>query len=321
MLAPQFQPLNPIHIALLAGGESAEREISLKSGAAVAGALRDRGHAITVIDPREVALSSLRWERFDAAFIALHGTYGEDGRVQCLLEDAGIAFTGSNADTSRLAFSKSASKERFAQHYVPTPHYLLIHESDDATRIRQQAEKVGYPLVVKPDAQGSSLGVSIIDSPRDLPRALTACFQYDAFGLLEKAIAGTEWTVALLDELVMPSLRIEPGRQYFDYEAKYQDPQTTYHFETDLPTNVVTAIENAGRRAAEVLGTRGLARVDIRLDEFHQPWVLEVNTVPGLTEHSLVPKAAARIGICFGELCERAIASCLYGAGQPSRSP
>ena len=310
----EAQPLDPMRIAVLAGGESAERAVSLQSGAAVTRALSERGHQVTKIDPAGTDLAAVDWDDFSVAFLALHGPFGEDGQVQSILESAGIAYTGSNAAVSRLAFSKSASKERFIQHGVPTPPYVLIHESDDAARIQQEAQRLGYPLVVKPDAQGSSLGVSIIDSPEQLPQALTRCFELDAFGILEPAVVGTEWTVGLLDDLVLPLIQIETGRQFFDYQAKYEDDDTVYRFEFSLPSNLVQAIESAGRRAGEALGTRGVVRVDIRVDRLHRPWVLEINTIPGFTDHSLIPKAAARLGIGLGELCERAIQSCLATA-------
>lgn len=312
------QRLDPMQIAVLAGGESAERAVSLQSGAAVTRALSERGHQVTAIDPAETDLAAVNWSEFTVAFLALHGPFGEDGQVQSVLEAAGVAYTGSNAAVSRLAFSKSASKERFSQHGVPTPPYVLIHESDAATRVQQEAQRLGYPLVVKPDAQGSSLGVSIIDSPHELPQALERCFELDPFGILEPAVVGTEWTVGLLDDLVLPLIQIETGRPFFDYQAKYEDDDTVYRFEFSLPGHVVEAIESAGRRAGEALGTSGVVRVDIRLDRLQQPWVLEINTIPGFTDHSLIPKAAARLGINLGELCERAIRSCLSTA-KPAR--
>ena len=301
----------PFRIALLAGGKSRERNISLESGDAVAKGLSERGHIVTRIDPALIELTTLEWSNYDVAFLALHGTYGEDGHVQQILEDASIPFTGSDSTASRLAFSKSAAKERFVQHGVPTPPYVLMHEKDNAARIQQQAAAIGYPLAVKPDAQGSSLGVTIVRSPEELPQALARCFHFDPFGLLEAGIEGTEWTLGMLDDLNLPLIQIETGRGFFDYQAKYEDDNTQYLFEFAVPTSVVKAIESAGRRAYDALGCQGLARVDIRVDKFGQPWVLEVNTIPGMTSHSLVPKAASRIGLSLGALCERSIENCL----------
>lgn len=301
----------PLRIAVLAGGKSRERNISLESGDAVAKGLSERGHIVTRIDPAQIELTTLDWAGYDVAFLALHGTFGEDGHVQQILEDAGIPFTGSDSTASRLAFSKSAAKERFVQHGVTTPPYVLMHEKDNAARIQQQAAAIGYPLAVKPDAQGSSLGVTIVGSPEELPQALARCFHFDPFGLLEAGIEGTEWTLGMLDDVDLPLIQIETGRGFFDYQAKYEDDNTQYLFEFAFPTSVVKGIESAGRRAYDALGCRGLARVDIRVDKFGQPWVLEVNTIPGMTSHSLVPKAASRIGLSLGALCERSIENCL----------
>lgn len=311
-MSPHFDS-RPLRIVVLLGGESAEREVSLKSGAAVSQALRSRGHAVVEVDPAETSLAGYDWRGADAAFIALHGTYGEDGGVQTVLQTAGVPYTGSGPQASRLAFSKSAAKERFALHRVPTPAYVLIHESDTADRIRRQAAALGYPLVVKPDAQGSSLGVSIVTSPEELPQALSRCFHYDHFGLLECYVPGTEWTVGMIDDDPLPLIRIRTDRGFFDFQAKYEDDGTRYEFEFDVPAEGLRRIESAAQNACRGLGTRGLARVDLILDKQQRPWVLEVNTVPGLTDHSLVPKAAARKGLPFAELCERLVRSCLHG--------
>jgi len=305
---------HPLKIVVLAGGESAEREISLKSGENVAQALSARGHQVVIVDPSLVDLETYDWSTCDVAFLALHGTYGEDGTVQATLERLGVLYSGCDAPTSKLAFSKSASKERFIQRNVSTPSYVLIHESDDAQRIEQHARSMGYPLVVKPDAQGSSLGVTIVKSPEELPQALARCFHYDSFGILESAIQGSEWTVSLVDDQVLPLIQIKTPHEFFDYEAKYLEDSTEYLFEFDLPTNVIQSIIKAGIGACEALGTTGMVRVDLLLDRFQQPWVLEVNTIPGFTDHSLVPKAADKAGLDFGELCEQVLLSRLSGA-------
>jgi D-alanine-D-alanine ligase len=304
-------------VALLAGGDSEERAISLESGQTVEAALSSRGHLVVPLDPAVVELSSVDWSQFDVAFLALHGRFGEDGQVQQMLEQAGMPFTGSDASASRLAFSKSAAKERFAQFGVPTPPYALVHYADDAARIERMVQAVGYPLVVKPDAQGSSLGVTIVREPSELPAALQRCFEYDSFGVIEQAILGSEWTVALFDDLVLPPIRIETPREFFDYQAKYHADDTRYLFDTDWPHADVQRIADVAAEAAKSLGVQGVSRVDLRVDAARLPWVLEVNTIPGFTSHSLVPKAAARMGIEFAELCERAIRACL--SGRPRR--
>ncbi|HEY2253191.1 MAG TPA: D-alanine--D-alanine ligase [Planctomycetaceae bacterium] len=303
-----------LRIAVLSGGPSAERLISLKSGSAVARALAAFGHSISEIDPAVVDVSNFDWGPFDVAFIALHGKFGEDGQIQQILEQALIPYTGSGVAASRLAFSKSASKERFAQHQVPTAPYVLIHESDTAHRIGQQAHQLGYPLVVKPDTQGSSLGVTIVQKPADLPAALARCFHYDSFGLLEQALMGSEWTVGLIDERALPAIHIETKRAFFDYAAKYEDDETRYQFDYDVPAEVVDSIVQTARNACAAVGTSGLARVDLIVDRSGTPQVLEVNTVPGLTDHSLVPKAAARVGMSLTDLCQECVQSALRQA-------
>lgn len=307
----EFRPAGPWKIAVLAGGDSAEREVSLASGSHVSMALRGQGHRVIDIDPKFVDLSRYDWSEVDVAFLALHGKFGEDGHVQGILELLGIPYTGSDAETSRIGISKSATKERLSQHGVPTPPYVLIHESDAPERVLAHANTLGFPLVVKPDTQGSSLGVSIVQAADELLCALPKCFALDSFGVIEKAIIGTEWTVGMLDESILPPIQITTNRQFFDFHAKYQDDATGYQFDFDVTSDVVRRIELTAQNACRALGTRGLARVDIMLDEQQQPWVLEINTIPGLTDHSLVPKAAAQLGWTFGELCERSISSCL----------
>lgn len=305
-------------VALLAGGDSDERAVSLQSGAAVEAALTCRGHAVMHLDPHLVDLTEVDWRRFDAVFIALHGRFGEDGQVQQILDQAGVPYTGSQAVASRLAFSKSAAKERFQQHGVPTPQYTLIHFSDDLDRLRRIARGMGFPLVVKPDTQGSSLGVTIVERLEQLESAVESCFRFDSFGLMESAIQGSEWTVAVLDDLVLPAIQIETPHAWFDYQAKYHSQATQYRFDYTVPQAVVRQIESVSQAACQALGTCGLARVDLRLDDQGHPWVLEVNTVPGLTDHSLAPKAAAQKGIDFAGLCERMIlASFADGVPRP----
>lgn len=313
-MVPRNYSAPPWCLALLAGGDSDERPISLASGASVHSALSSRGHVVIPLDPAEIDLAGVDWSQFDAAFIALHGRYGEDGQVQQLLDEVGIPYTGSDAAASRLAFSKSAAKERFLQFGLPTPPYALIHYADDSARIERMVGVVGYPLVIKPDTQGSSLGVSIVREPRELPAALKRCFEYDAFAVVEQAIFGTEWTVGLLDDLVLPPLRIETPREFFDYQAKYHADDTRYYFDGDVAGAWRGPSADVARMAVEAcraLGVTGLARVDLRVDHSGQPWLLEVNTIPGMTDHSLVPKAAAHAGIEFAELCERAVMACL----------
>ena len=309
-----------VRIAVISGGNSAERTISLQSGLAVVQALRSLGYDVSQIDPAKRDVRSINWtEQFDCAFIALHGSFGEDGQIQSILEAAGIAYTGSHAASSRAAFSKSVAKERFQAGGVPTPDYYLIQANDERQQIRQQAQQLGYPLAVKPDAQGSSLGVSIINAASELDAALDACFQLDEFGILETAIMGTEWTLGVLDDVTFPLIKIETDRGFYDFRAKYQDEETRFLYEFEVSASVADSITDVGRRACAVLGTRGLARVDLRVDEQSRPWVLEVNTIPGLTNHSLIPKAGQRAGLEFDELCNQVVRTAI--ASHATRVP
>ena len=295
--------LAPLRIAVLAGGESAERKISLQSGAACVSALEAAGHSVVTVDPAIENLDRFDWSQIDVAFLALHGTFGEDGGVQQILERRGVAFTGSGSEASRLAFSKSAAKERFVATGVPTPANFVIHETDSLEEIAARANELGYPLVVKPDAQGSSIGVTIVRSPENLTDAVSQCFYFDAYGLLETAIAGQEWTLGVIDDEPLPLIRIGTSNTFFDYEAKYEDDATRYEFVDDLDPVIRDRLTETGLAACRSLGTSGVARVDLILDESGEPTVLEVNTIPGMTDHSLVPKAAAKIGLNMTDLC------------------
>lgn len=298
-------------VVVLSGGTSSEREISLQSGVNVANALRQVGNEVEILDTADIPLETTDFSRYDVAFIALHGQFGEDGQVQTLLEERGIPYTGSRPTPSRIGLSKSASKERFILAGLPTPEYAIIHKSDCVERLHGVARKIGYPLVVKPNSQGSSLGVSIVHHPSELPLALANCFNFDDFGLIEQFIAGEEWTVGLLDQTILPPMRIETENPFFDYAAKYTDELTRHNLNPDVPEETVAEFGEVALRAAMAVGTSGLVRVDLRVDSQGRPWLLEVNTVPGLTTHSLVPLAAAFLGWNMPELCERAIASAL----------
>ncbi len=304
-------------VAVLSGGASGEREVSLRSGRAVASALMERGHQVTCVDPAETPIETVDWSAIDAAFVALHGQFGEDGQVQQILEELRIPYTGSGVGASRLAFSKSSAKERFSTCGVPTPKATVIHHTDAPERLQNLAAGLGFPLVMKPDASGSSLGVTYVRSPEELREAASRCFAEGTFGLLERAIDGAEWTLGVVDEEPLPLVCIRSPRTFYDYTAKYADESTAYLFDTGLPPIVMQELEEVGLRACAALGTSGIARVDLMLDAAHLPWVLEVNTVPGFTDHSLVPKAAAARGWSLGELCEQAVRRSLHRFRSP----
>ncbi len=299
-----------LRVAVLAGGDSPERAVSLASGRAVAAALASAGHETTCIDSAGLDLADLDWDCFEVCFIALHGGAGEDGRVQARLEKLGVAYTGSGPTASRLAMSKSASKERFLQAGVPTPPYLLLHGADVAAHAGGCRE-LGYPLVIKPDSQGSSLGVGIARREEDLAARLTAALALDPFVVAERWVGPREFTVTILGRRPLPLLEIVKSDSIFSYDAKYSSSETQLRFDAGLAPDCEAAIYIAAVAAVESLGTTGLARVDLMLDERQQPWVLEINTIPGLTERSLAPRAAARAGIDMPALCDRMVRECL----------
>ena len=292
-------------IAVLFGGSSAEREVSIESGNAVAAALRSRGHRVELVDPAVTPVAAVDWNRFDAAFIALHGTYGEDGQVQHELDALGVAYTGSSAAASALAFDKNRAKVAFRSANIPTPDSKLISSNDSSEANALAADRIGYPVVIKPCSQGSSVGVSIVREPGQLAAAIAECFRHDTFGLIERAVLGEEWTVGVIDGQALSPIRIESARDFYDYEAKYNDNRTGYHqADAETAPEQVDALQQVSLRACAALGTSGIARVDLMVDAESKPWVLEVNTVPGFTSHSLIPKAAATAGMSLGELCE-----------------
>ena len=293
-----------LKIVVLAGGDSAERDVSLASGAAVAAALEQAGHHVSILDPRGPRWDEFDWDPFDACFIALHGGAGEDGRMQQHLQSLGMPYTGSGPAASRLAMSKSASKERFFDAGVPTPPYVLCHESDSLLDVAAQAAPLGYPLIVKPDSQGSSLGVGVAASAGALAGRLAESFQFDRFAIIEPRVVGREMTITVLERQALAVLEIVSQDDLFSYGAKYHSSATQYRFDPVLQSTSLEHLQQLAVAAAEALDTAGLVRVDMMLDRNENPWVLEVNTVPGMTTRSLAPMAAARAGIDFVALCD-----------------
>jgi D-alanine-D-alanine ligase len=304
-------------LAVLAGGESAEREISLRSGAAVAQALTQAGHRAIAIDPAGRDLAAIDWSGIDGCFIALHGGAGEDGRVQHQLEQLGVPYTGSGPEACRLAMSKNASKKRFVEGRVPTLPWRVVdgHCTDAGAPAR--VARLGYPLVIKPDAQGSSLGVSIVEGPQALAGAIEAAGRFDSLVIAEPRVLGREFTIAVLDDRALPIIEIITPERVFSYEAKYASSLTEYRFDFELDTRKRVELLHAAVAATRALDTRGLARVDVMVGHDGRVWVLEVNTVPGMTERSLAPLAAQRGGLPMAALCEQLVAQCLTMASVP----
>jgi D-alanine-D-alanine ligase len=290
-------------IAVLAGGDSPERAVSQRSGAGVAAALQSAGHTTALVDPARIPLASVDWSQFDAAFIALHGGAGEDGRVQAELAQLGVPYTGSGPEACRLAMSKLASKQRFASEGVPTLPFVWIATDDSLARISRRVSTLGYPVIVKPDDQGSSVGLAIAEDSSELTLAVAEARTFGGNCLAEPLVRGREFTVAMLDDRPLPLVEIVSPERVFSYDAKYHSSLTEYRFEFELADSTRSAIEAAVVGAVRAVGAQGLSRVDVMLGPDGAVWVLEINTVPGMTVRSLAPLAAARAGIDMPELC------------------
>ncbi|MEX0977780.1 MAG: D-alanine--D-alanine ligase, partial [Pirellulales bacterium] len=265
-----------LRVIVLAGGDSAERDVSWRSGRSVSAALEAGGHRASLIDPAECLLDDGPWSEVDACFIALHGGAGEDGRVQQQLERLGVPYTGSGVEASRLAMSKTASKQRFLAQGVPTPPYVLITEHEKPARVANRVAPLGYPLIIKPDAQGSSVGVAIAEGPAQLVRALGEARCVGGPSLAEPLVRGREFTVALIDDVPLPTIEIVTPEPVFSYDAKYHSSLTEYRFDFQLADAHRDAIQQAAVAAAGALGTWGLTRVDVMLSHDGRAWVLEV---------------------------------------------
>ncbi|MCL1960945.1 MAG: D-alanine--D-alanine ligase [Desulfovibrionaceae bacterium] len=302
-------------VAVLMGGQSAERRISLLSGQGVLQALRARGVDAHAFDPATQPMDDLRREGFARCFIALHGRFGEDGTVQGALELLGIPYTGSGVMACSIAIDKAMTKHVWLAEGLPTPRYAMLRRGEyDAARARAVMQELGLPLIVKPAREGSSLGLTRVDSAGQIDAALAQAAALDADILCEQFIAGDEVTCAVLGQgagaRALPVIHIvAPGGQY-DYQNKYFSDVTEYRVPCDLPAGEEAAIQALALRAYRVLGCRGWGRVDVMIDAAtRQPCLLEINTSPGMTSHSLVPMAARATGIGYEELCLQLLAS------------
>jgi D-alanine-D-alanine ligase len=300
-------------IGVLMGGASRERSVSIASGEAVTEALRGLGHHVRPADVRPGDVAAGLLDGIDVAFLALHGRWGEDGGIQSELEALGACYTFSGPAASRLAMDKVRAKERFVDEGIPTPAWRVAQAGDESV-LPEALEALGPHIVVKPVADGSSLGVGMADSAATLQKAVRDVWAQGDPALMERRIIGREFTVGILGEAALPVIEIiAPGGRY-DYHNKYISNDTRYVFEHGLPADVEQRMVRAALASHEALGCRDLSRVDIMLSEAGEPQVLEVNTIPGFTSHSLVPKAAARAGILMPQLCERLVAMALKRA-------
>lgn len=289
-------------VCVLMGGWSAEREVSLKSGSAVLKALRERGVDAHGIDAGRDIVTRLTEGRYARAFIAMHGQGGEDGVIQGVLEALGLPYTGSGVLGSALAMDKLRTKQLWLGVGLPTPAFrVLAEEADFAAVIRD----LGLPLIVKPANEGSSLGMTKVRNPEDLPQAWEAARKLDRRVFAEQWIDGAEYTAGVVGDYMLPFIRVETPREFYDYTAKYFADDTRYHCPCGLNEAREAALAQLARRAFETAGCYGWGRVDLLCDRAGNPWLIEINTVPGMTDHSLVPMAAKAAGIGFPELVWR----------------
>jgi D-alanine-D-alanine ligase len=292
-----------LEVTVLAGGAGVERLVSLESGNMVRDALRRLNHHAIMLDIDASDLAALDVPA-DMVFVALHGQFGEDGALQRILEDRRIPFCGSGAAASALAMDKVAAKVRLLDAGIPTPDFDLIK----AGRIDECVEKTSYPVVVKPRSSGSSVDISIVRDKPSLARSLNHVVETYGAALVEQFVDGLELTVGVLDGRALPVCQIVTPREFYDYQAKYHRDDTEYHFDIDLPEALLASIQQMSLRAHRCLGCRDFSRVDWMVDrKTHEPYAIEVNTIPGLTSHSLLPKAAQHDGLSFDALCQRVL--------------
>ena len=299
-------------VAVLFGGKSAEREISLNSGSRVLAALLRQGVDAQAFDPAERGIDELR--AFDRVFIMLHGRYGEDGTIQGALELMGIPYTGSGVMASAVGMDKWRTKLLWRSVGLPIPEFVMLKADSDFTAVEKQ---LGLPLFVKPACEGSSIGVSKVSEPGTLRAAYLDAAKYDSLVMAEKGILGCEYTVSIIGEgdnmQALPTIKIEPATEFYDYDAKYFRNDTVYRCPCDLPESRELELRAQALDAFRVLGCRGWGRVDYLMDELGNAYFLEVNTSPGMTDHSLVPMAARVAGISYDELVVRVLALATLG--------
>jgi D-alanine-D-alanine ligase len=297
-------------VAVLMGGPSAERAVSLNSGNAVLAALKRKGVDAHGIDADTDVLRVLQDGKFDRAFIVLHGRWGEDGVIQGALESIGMPYTGSGVLGSALGMDKLRSRFLLSAVGIPVPQYEVLKRDTDFAAV---VKKLGLPIFVKPSREGSSIGISKVKRAEDLVAAFEAAVKYDDDVIAERAIVGPELSCPVVGGQAFPLVRIEPATEFYDYDAKYLRDDTRYHCPSGLDAALEREVQELALRTFELLGCRGWARVDFMLDPTNKPYVLEVNTVPGMTDHSLVPKAAKQAGIGFEDLCLRILELSLSG--------
>jgi len=295
-------------VAVLMGGWSSERQVSLWSGEAVHAALVRRGVDATAVDASREKILNLRSQGFERAFIVLHGPGGEDGVVQAALELQGIAYTGSGVAASAIKMDKVAAKRLWRAEGLPTADFRVLETEADA---KAAARTFKFPFVIKPCAEGSSVGVSIVKKPAQVAAAFRLARGPGRAVMAERFVQGAEMTVAVLGRTALPSIRIEPDGEFYDYHAKYISDKTKYRCPSGVSKATEQKLGELALQAFALVGARGWGRVDFILDAKQKPWLLELNTVPGMTSHSLVPMAAKAAGYSFDELCWAVLESSL----------
>lgn len=292
--------MSKLNITVMLGGPSAEREVSLRSGAAVAQALRSLGHEVTELDPR-----CENWQLASGTqvvFLALHGTYGEDGTVQRRLEQLGVPYTGCDPEASRIAFDKAVSKQHFVAAGVPTARFIVLDSASPSWPMGWNP-----PVVLKPVRQGSSVGLQFVERVSDWSKALAEALRFDSQVLMEEKILGRETTVGILADQPLPIVEVRPRNGAYDYQSKYTAGMTEYLCPAPFAESDTARVKAAALSAYKAIGGRDYARVDVMVRTNGEPVVLEVNTLPGMTETSLLPKAAAASGLSYAQLCQRMV--------------
>jgi D-alanine-D-alanine ligase len=305
-------------VAVLFGGDSSEREISLLTGNAVLAALQERRVDAHAFDSRDLPLAQLLEQRFARVWIALHGPGGEDGTLQGALEYLGMPYTGSGVMGSAIAMDKLRTKRLAHAQGIPTADFVVLRGEQD---FDHALERLQLPLIVKPVSQGSSVGMTKVERAQDLPAAYAAALQFETLVFAEPWLPGQEYTVSILQDAALPSIRIEATQTFYDYEAKYFRDDTRYFCPSGLSASAEAHLANLALAAFEAVGASGWGRTDFMMDGAGRPQLLEVNTIPGMTSHSLVPMAARAVGIDFPELCWRVLETSFTRRLTPRAAP
>lgn len=302
-----------MRVGVIAGGISSEREVSLRSGQAVLNALRELGYDAVFIDADRDLCEKVKREKIEVAFLVLHGGWGENGGVQGLFEVIGIPYTGSGVLASALAMDKEATKKILLHHGIPVPDFrvLLRNDLDDLSGFNP--EPIGFPCVIKPAHEGSSVGVSIVHDEKELESALNMAFEYGERVLIERFIEGREIHIGILGDKALGGVEVKPKKGFYDYEAKYTKGLTEYILPPQIDHDLYEKLKDIGLKAHKALGCSGGTRVDMIVDKDNNPYVLEINTIPGMTETSLLPKIASLAGYDFKGLVKEILNLALKG--------